>query len=551
MNDELVQRLRRNLPRNYGIKVLYLGYPVLGLRIPRDSVSEFSKQDTEVLYENLYSNMEQIRPGEIEDVCIVADSDYISMEPESFFKPLIGTSDSALADVFRYAQEKISIDDTIILAPDTSEPDSSLVEDIIPEETFSHSEDSTSQEIDPERSIFADILEPAEDEDIPEVESYEANVETGIPDNPENMEIPEDDYPEEDLSFENPVSNPDAVLLEAENKESAEFCVYEPEICVELTPKEYVPILSHDELEEELEDESRLPKSESSKLFDDLKEDKTVGKILNDFARNSQKKRLAAGRLKSGRRAEVLTKSKRGRYVRYRMPGEKITDIAIAPTVRAAAHHAKDGKIEIKKGDIREKVRRRRISSLINIVFDTSGSMDESDKVQITTSVVLALLKDAYQRRDRVSLVTYSGRSGELVLPFTSSVEAAKRYLEKVPFGGTTPMASGMLRGLDTLIREVKKEPSAVPIMILVTDGTANSPLHLGGNIRREIRQVCKQIADHHVNMLVVDISATGSMLAKEVAMKSNGSYYHPMSLSKEALYSAIKQERDQVTAFA
>jgi magnesium chelatase subunit D len=232
------------------------------------------------------------------------------------------------------------------------------------------------------------------------------------------------------------------------------------------------------------------------------------------------------------------------------MPGEKITDIAIAPTVRAAAHHAKDGKIEIKKSDIREKVRRRRISSLINIVFDTSGSMDEHEKVQITTSVVLALLKDAYQRRDRVSLVTYNGRSGELVLPFTSSVEAAKRYLENVPFGGTTPMASGLLIGLDTLVREVKKEPSAVPIMILVTDGTANSPLHLGGNIRREVIQICKQISDHHVNILVVDISDIGSNLAKEVALHSNGNYYHPKSLSKEALYSVIKQERDIKTAF-
>jgi magnesium chelatase subunit D len=535
MNDELVQRLRRNLPRNYGIKVLYLGYPVLGLRIPRNSVSEFSKQDTDILYENLYANMDQIRPGEIDDVCIVADSDYMSIEPETFFKPLIGTSDSAIADVFRYAQAKISIDDAIILAPDVSEPDCSLVEDMIPEEAFAAIEDSNPQEIDSERSIFADIMGPAE-EDISEVELNDKTV---------------NDEPEIQERFEVPAPDSDEVLLEAEENESEEICIYEPEVCVDLTPKEYVPILSHDELEDELRDESRVTKSESSKLFDDLKDDKTVGKILNDFARNSQKKRLAAGRLKSGRRAEVLTKSKRGRYVRYRMPGEKITDIAIAPTVRAAAHHAKDGKIEIKKGDIREKVRRRRISSLINIVFDTSGSMDESDKVQITTSVVLALLKDAYQRRDRVSLVTYSGRSGELVLPFTSSVEAAKRYLEKVPFGGTTPMASGILRGLDTLVREVKKEPSAVPIMILVTDGTANSPLHLGGNIKREIMQVCKQIADHRVNILVVDISATGSMLAKEVAMKSNGSYYHPMSLSKEALYSAIKQERDQVTAFA
>ncbi|WP_407282957.1 VWA domain-containing protein [Methanolobus sp. WCC1] len=557
MDDELVQRLRRNLPRNYGIKVLHLGYPVLGLRIPRASVSHFSKQDTDILYENLYANMEQIRPGEIEDVCIVADSDHISIEPETFFKPLIGTSDSAIADVFRYAQKNIAIDDAIILPPDTSEPDSSLVEDIIPKDTFVATENSTSQEIDPERSVFADILKPVEGEEVSinkvpdEQKNLEANDNPEVQDSLESKEVPEEDYPVEELSFEAPFSLPDEIVFEVDQNESEEICVYEPEVCVELTPKEYVPILSYDELEEELGDESRVTKSESSKLFDDLKEDKTVGKILNDFARNSQKKRLAAGRLKSGRRAEVLTKSKRGRYVRYRMPGEKITDIAIAPTVRAAAHHAKDGKIEIKKGDIREKVRRRRISSLINIVFDTSGSMDESDKVQITTSVVLALLKDAYQRRDRVSLVTYSGRSGELVLPFTSSVEAAKRYLEKVPFGGTTPMASGMLRGLDTLIREVKKEPSAVPIMILVTDGTANSPLHLGGNIRREIRQVCKQIADHRVNILVVDISATGSMLAKEVAMKSNGSYYHPMSLSKEALYSAITQERDQVTAFA
>jgi magnesium chelatase subunit D len=557
MDDELVQRLRRNLPRNYGIKVLYLGYPVLGLRIPRNSVSEFSKEDTDVLYENLYANMEQIRPGEIGDVCIVADSDHMFIEPEAFFKPLIGTSDSALADVFKYSHESVAIDDVIILPPDTSEPDSSLVEDVLPDYAFVGADASEAQEIDTERSIFADILKPAENEDVSETEVLDEQdnleIKDGIEvkDNLESPEISEEDFPVEKLSFEVPVSDSDEIFLEVEQNESEEICIYEPEVCVELTPKEYVPILSHDELEDELRDESRVTKSESGKLFDDLKEDRTVGKILNDFARSSQKKRLAAGRLKSGRRAEVLTKSKRGRYVRYRMPGEKITDIAIAPTVRAAAHHAKDGKIEIKKGDIKEKVRRRRISSLINIVFDTSGSMDESDKVQITTSVVLALLKDAYQRRDRVSLVTYSGRSGELVLPFTSSVEAAKRYLEKVPFGGTTPMASGMLRGLDTLVREVKKEPSAVPIMILVTDGTANSSLHLGGNIKREIMQICKQIADHRVNILVVDISATGSMLAKEVAMKSNGSYYHPMSLSKEALYSAIKQERDQVTAFA
>ncbi len=538
MSEELAERLRRNLPRYYGIKVLYVGYPVLGLRIPRNFVSGFSKTDTDILYDSLYSHMEQIRPGEIRDVYIVADSDHMVLDSESFFKPLIGTSDSSLAEVFRNTQKEENTDDAVILPVDR-EADESQIEDVIPGNAFVQNAEGDVSEIDPERSLFADILKTPEETETKEPE-------------PEMQE-----EPEEELTFEAPRKVPGSVgdtviLKERSYGSSSQICLDEPGVCVELTPKEYIPILSHDDLEEELEKESSatLDKSSSEKLLEELKEDRTVSKILNDFARNSQKKRLAAGRLKSGRRAEVLTKSKRGRYVRYRMPGEKITDIAIAPTVRAAAHHAKDGKIEIKKGDIREKVRRRRISSLINIVFDTSGSMDEQEKVQITTSVVIALLKDAYQRRDRVSLVTYSGRAGELVLPFTSSVEAAKRYLEKVPFGGTTPMASGLLRGLDTLIREVKKEPSAVPIMILVTDGTANSPLHLGGNIKREIMQVCKQIADHHINILVVDISSTGSPLAKQVAMKSNGSYYHPRSLSKEALYSAIRQERDSRIAF-
>ncbi len=343
------------------------------------------------------------------------------------------------------------------------------------------------------------------------------------------------------------------VEVEVVHPDKPELEPVEPEIEVEIEtqvePEVIEPVgldadvLEEQELLEDLPKKTEEPRTE--KIHNALKEDKTVGKILHDFAKSKQSKKIASGRLKSGRRAEVLTKGKRGRYVRYRIPGDKITDIAIAPTVRAAALHAKDGRIAIKKGDLREKIRRRRISTLINVVFDTSGSMDEQDKIRITTGVVLALLKDAYQRRDRVSLVTYSGRSAELVLPFTSSVEAAKHYLENVPFGGTTPMASGMLVGLDTLIREVKKEPSAVPIMVIVTDGTANVPLHLGGSIKREILQVCSRIVGSKVNALIVDISENGSDLAMGISGACGGRYYHPRSLSKEALYSAIKKERD------
>jgi magnesium chelatase subunit D len=427
---------------------MYLGAAVLGLRIPRESVADISKKDTDTLYGILQYNFEQVRPDEISVIYIIADSDHLEMEPLKFFEPLLGSIGNALLEL------------PLIQAGETPA--------VLLDEKNAFIEDTS--------SLF---------------------------------------------------SSPGQVL-------------------VELTPKEYLPGNKG-----EGGTEPAVVLASDSEVHRELQEDKKVGKIMNDFARNSPKKRLASGRLKSGRRAEVLTKSKRGRYVRYRMPGEKINDIAIAPTVRAAALHAKDGKLEIMSGDIREKVRRRRISSLITVVFDTSGSMDEQDKIMITKGVVIALLKDAYQRRDRVSLVTYSGRSSQLVLPFTSSVEAAKRYLEKVPFGGTTPMAAGVITGMDTILREVKKEPSAVPILVLVTDGTANCALHLGGNIRREILQVCRHIAEHHINLLLIDISPTGSKLVQEMAAQSNGSYYHPGSLSKEALYSVIRQERDSRTDFA
>ncbi|WP_292463136.1 VWA domain-containing protein [Methanolobus sp.] len=442
------QRLRRNLLRNYGVKVMHLGAAVLGLRIPRESVADISKKDTDTLYGILQYNFEQVRPDEISVIYIIADSDHLEMEPLQFFEPLLGSIGNAQLEL------------PLIQAGDNP-------------------------------AVFLD---------------------------------------EKDAFIE----------------DTSSLFYSGGQVLVELTPKEYLPGNKGEE-----GTEPAFILASDIEVHRELQEDKKVGKIMNDFARNSPKKRLASGRLKSGRRAEVLTKSKRGRYVRYRMPGEKINDIAIAPTLRAAALHAKDGKLEIMSGDIREKVRRRRISSLITVVFDTSGSMDEQDKIMITKGVVIALLKDAYQRRDRVSLVTYSGRSSQLVLPFTSSVEAAKRYLEKVPFGGTTPMAAGVLTGMDTILREVKKEPSAVPIMVLVTDGTANCALHLGGNIRREILQVCRHIAEHHINLLLIDISPTGSKLVQEMATQSNGSYYHPGSLSKEALYSVIRQERDSRTDFA
>ena len=76
---------------------------------------------------------------------------------------------------------------------------------------------------------------------------------------------------------------------------------------------------------------------------------------------------------------------------------------------------------------------------------------------------VLSLLLDAYQRRDKVGLITFRGTDAELALPPTSSVEAAPRRLETLPTGGRTPLAAGLLRPRDVLRVERLRDPRAPP----------------------------------------------------------------------------------------
>ena len=67
---------------------------------------------------------------------------------------------------------------------------------------------------------------------------------------------------------------------------------------------------------------------------------------------------------------------------------------------------------------------------------------------------VLSLLRDAYQRRDKVGLITFRGAGAELVLPPTSSVtRPASARLAELPTGGRTPLAAGLLRRPHDLLR--------------------------------------------------------------------------------------------------
>ena len=116
-----------------------------------------------------------------------------------------------------------------------------------------------------------------------------------------------------------------------------------------------------------------------------------------------------------------------------------------------------------------------RESNLVLFCVDASGSMAARKRMSEVKTAVLSLLLDAYQRRDKVGLVTFRGGEATLALPPTSSVEVAARRLEEVPSGGRTPLAEGLLCAADTLRWERIRDPRRRPLLVVVTDGRATA----------------------------------------------------------------------------
>jgi magnesium chelatase subunit D len=218
----------------------------------------------------------------------------------------------------------------------------------------------------------------------------------------------------------------------------------------------------------------------------------------------------------TGKRSQARSKDRRGRYVRA-VQTEHTTDVAFDATVRAAAPHQRRRRSEaaaagivdapalhLERQDLRQKVRRRRTGTLIVFVVDASASMDAEQRMQATKGAVLSLLRDAYVRRDKVSLVVFSGRSARVVLQPTSSVDLAEERLQRLAVGGTTPLTHGLVAGLRVVRTERLRESSVYPLIVLISDGRGNISL-FGEEPLLEAQRLAAQIGNEHVRMLVID----------------------------------------------
>ena len=244
----------------------------------------------------------------------------------------------------------------------------------------------------------------------------------------------------------------------------------------------------------------------------------------------------------SGHRSRAVTQD--GRRIGAERPGARTGSIHLTETIRAAAPHQggreRDGKrIALRGDDLRVAVREGHESNLVLFCVDASGSMAARKRMEQVKTAILSLLLDAYQRRDKVGLITFRAGEATLALPPTSSVDIAAARLEELPAGGRTPLAEGLLKAAETLRLEHVRDPRRRPLLVVVTDGRAT---HGDAPLTRA-HEIAVHLADTGVATVVIDCE-TGRFrmgLAHQLADHLMAEYVPLGEVSATALTDVVK----------
>ncbi len=190
--------------------------------------------------------------------------------------------------------------------------------------------------------------------------------------------------------------------------------------------------------------------------------------------------------------------------------------------------------VVVEERDLREAVREQRAANLVVLVVDASGSMGADSRIAAAKGAVVSLLVDAYERRDRVAMVTFREDAAEVALRPTGSVEVARARLDDLRTGGRTPLAAGIETGLGVALAAARGEHK--PLIVLVSDGRATSgpdgadplraALEAAGRVKRmRVPSVVVDAEDGHLRLGLAATLARemGARLVPATALTADG----------------------------
>ena len=263
---------------------------------------------------------------------------------------------------------------------------------------------------------------------------------------------------------------------------------------------------------------------------------------------NRGPERIGISNASKGKRRLAESNDGTGRYARARYPSERVRDLALDATIRAAAPFQKyrrkgDMAITIEERDLREKVRERRTGSTILFVVDASGSLGVRKRMETVKGAILSMLHESYVKRDKVGMMAFRRSSTELILPPTRSVEYGYRKLKELPTGGKTPLSDALETSAGFMQSYSKAHPGEKCHIVVITDGRANVPVTENADANKEVLEMAENISAPGIRWIVIDASAGYARFdnAKKLAEKLGATYFSIENLNADRLAESVR----------
>ncbi|MEA4958063.1 hypothetical protein SDC9_32123 [bioreactor metagenome] len=262
----------------------------------------------------------------------------------------------------------------------------------------------------------------------------------------------------------------------------------------------------------------------------------------------------------------INSQSKKGKYVKSKI-SNKFGDIAIDATLRAALLKNKNNsqklkknnkniktsplKVDIKKEDLREKIRKHGAKLSVVLVVDMSGSMIGEEKLNRIKLILQKIISNIQANKDKLSVIGFKGKDSEVIIPNTTNPNSFLEKLNNITVGGTTPMAAGLVKGLEVLKKDFNKE-EYIPMMMILSDGITNVSLDRSNNQRlnnnknlknklnlnnkeiisnpiNDVLKIGEEIAKYNIHTVIVNFEkekSKGRSVNKELAFITSGNFY-------------------------
>jgi magnesium chelatase ATPase subunit I len=248
--------------------------------------------------------------------------------------------------------------------------------------------------------------------------------------------------------------------------------------------------------------ETQSPPAVENRSLESPLEERLRAMMPNRSDKSQSHSRRASG-------AKTAKSQLRGRYTRavsFKSAGARIAIDATLRAILSSSTHP-----SISSSALRYKLLKHKRGTLFVFAIDASGSM-AANRIARAKSTILKLLKKSYLNRDSVAIVSFHGITANVDLMPSRSILRARRVLDSLRMGGSTPLGAGLASTIELL--KLVGDRYGENVVLLFTDGRSNVPLRRNGlnlrvmrqlKIELELRELMLELKKVRAQVVVVD----------------------------------------------